>query len=157
MERGRETGGDREGEKRRDRRVPGSRPASLPVTRREPRRPARKRPAGISIFPLGRFLSAERYRAKPSRVGWSNATFDSFFRDALRDRARAPERGGNNDRERETLSAVDFQSLSRTESSFTVAKLQRVNYVSFFTYRRINLYSIKRVFQQEERDTVCVA
>ena len=68
----------------RDRRVPGPRPASLPVTRRESRRPARKRPVGISIF-LRPFPLPRRalHRAIPHQpVGWStsaNAAFDSFL------------------------------------------------------------------------------
>lgn len=96
---------------RRDRRVPGPRPASLPVTRRESRRPARKRPVGISIFlrpfPLPR-RAAPRNTA-PCRAGWStsaNAAFDSFVL-VPRDRARAPERRRSNDRE--TLVETGFE------------------------------------------------
>jgi len=62
------------------------RPASLPVTRREPRRPARKRPVGISIFlwpfPLPRrgYTARAIPRAKAAPVGRQarDAAFDSF-------------------------------------------------------------------------------
>lgn len=86
---GKEKDGDGARESPRDRRVPGPRPASLPVTRRESRRPARKRPVGISIFlrpfPLPR-RAAPRNTAPSRRLVGERGV--RFFRAVPRDRAR---------------------------------------------------------------------
>lgn len=113
-----------ERENRRDRRVPGPRPASLPVTRRESRRPARKRPVGISIFlrpfPLPR-------RAAPRNTAPSRRLVDQravrFFRAVPRDRARAPERTRSNDRESFVQTGFELATLlHRNNDEFRTRK-----------------------------------